>query len=153
MKHETLLLKAFVCFIGLIVLALLVLAFPSLIDGSIGGAFKSVLIGLYITAVPFWIALYQTLKLLSYVDKNKAFSLLSVKALRAIKYCALAISGLYAAGSPFIYSIAQTEDAPGVFAIGLIIMGSSFAIAIFAAVLQKLLYSAIAFKKENDLTV
>lgn len=152
MKHDTLLLKIFICFVGLLVLALLVLAFPSLIDGS-AGYYGPLLIGFYVTAVPFLFALYQTLKLLSYVDKSKAFSSLSVKALKLIKYCALAIGGIYAAGLPYIYYLTQRDDAPGVFALGLIVVGASFAIGIFAAVLQKLLHSAIAIKKENDLTV
>lgn len=152
MKHETLLLKATICFIGLAAITILVVAAPALISGNVD-YYRPLLIGLYLTAVPFLFALHQTLKLLSYIDKNKAFSGLSVKALKLIKYCALVISGLYAIGSPYIYYAAQRDDAPGVMAMGLIITGASFAIAIFAAVLQKLLQSAIAIKKENDLTV
>src|SRR5436305_3962626 len=45
----------------------------------------------YIASIPFFVALYQAIKLLGYVGKNKVFSQEAVKALRAIKYCALAI--------------------------------------------------------------
>jgi hypothetical protein len=41
---------------------------------------------LYAAAIPFYFALYQAFKLLSYIDGNKAFSELSVKALKNIKY-------------------------------------------------------------------
>ena len=51
----------------------------------------------------FYVALYQAFKLLSYIDKNKAFSELSVKALKNIKYCAITISGLYVVGMPFFF--------------------------------------------------
>jgi hypothetical protein len=93
------------------------------------------------------------MKLLNYVDKNKAFSDLSVKALRAIKYCGVIIAGLFAAGSPYVFYVADKDDAPGVFAIALVIIGASVAVAVFAAVLERLLRDAIAIKKENDLTV
>jgi len=105
------------------------------------------------TTVPFYLALYQTMKLLDYVDKSKAFSNRSVKALGVVKYCAVAMGLLYMAAEPISYYMAEAEDAPGLILIGLIIIGASFAVATFAGVLQRLLQSAIAIKSENDLTV
>src|SRR4026207_975589 len=46
----------------------------------------------YAAAIPFFVALYWAFKLLGYIGKNKVFSLGSVKALRTIKYCAIAQS-------------------------------------------------------------
>ncbi len=112
-----------------------------------------VFIYLYVTAIPFYFALYQGFKLLSYIDKNKAFSGLSVRALKNIKYCAVTISIFYAAGMPVFYLMAEIDDAPGIIVIGLIIIFASMVIAVFAAVLQKLLKEAIDIKSENDLTV
>lgn len=111
------------------------------------------LIGLYATALAYFIALYQTIKLLGYIDKNNAFSELSIEALKKIKFCAFAISLLYAIGMPFLIGIAQEDDAPGLAALGLVIGFAAFAIALFAAVLQKLLQEAIAIKSENELTI
>lgn len=105
------------------------------------------------TTIPFFAALYQTLKLLNYIDKNKAFSELSVKALSYIKYCAIIFGALYAVSTPVFYYMAQRVDAPGVMIIGIVMTFAPMAIAGFAAVLQKLLQSAIDIKKENDLTV
>lgn len=107
----------------------------------------------YITVAPFMIALWQTLKLLNYIDRGIAFSDRSVKALKLIKYSALTISGLYALILPVMYQAAQAEDAPGVMLIGLVLTFAPLAIAIFAAVIQKVLRSAIDIKSENDLTV
>jgi hypothetical protein len=111
------------------------------------------LIGLAATTIPFFIALHQTLKLLHYIDANKAFSEASVKALANIKYCAIAFSILYAAVLPVFYFLRGEVDAPGVMGIGVIMTFAPLVIAVFAAVLQKLLQSAIDIKKENDLTV
>jgi len=107
----------------------------------------------YAAAIPFYFALYQAFKLLCYIDKNNAFSELSVGALKRIKYCAIVISSLYVAGLPLFYLIAERDDAPGVIIIGMILIFASLVIAVFAAVLQRLLQDAIDIKSENDLTV
>lgn len=157
MKRETSFLKLVVILIGVPILGLCIYGIPSIADEAAqlypGYLLYPVLIGLYASAVPFFFALYQTLKLLGYIDRDKAFSELSVKALRNIKYCAVTISILYAGIMPLLAILAQEDDAPGVVAIGLVIVFASIVIAVFAAVLQKLLKHAIDIKSENDLTV
>ena len=111
------------------------------------------LIGVYATAIAYFVALFTTIKLLSYIDQNIAFSELSVKALIKIKYCAIIISSVYVVGMPLIYYAAEVDDAPGLILIGMVIIFASFVVAVFAAVLQKLLKNAIDIKSENDLTV
>ena len=49
--------------------------------------------------------------------------------------------------------MAEIDDAPGIIVIGLVIIFASMVIAVFAAVLQRLLQEAIDIKSENDLTV
>jgi hypothetical protein len=97
--------------------------------------------------------LVQAFKLLSYIDKNQAFSELSVKALKNIKICALTVSGLYLVILPFVFLVADLDDAPGLVIIGMVPVFASLVIAVFAAVLQRLLKEAIDIKSENDLTV
>ena len=150
---STLFLKFVVMLLGLAVLAICILGLPPLINSDRTGYYRPILIGLYVPAIPFFFALYQTLKLLSYIDKNKAFSELSVQVLKNIKYCASIIAGLFAAGMPYIYYAAERDDAPGVILIGLVIIFASIVIATFAAVLQKLIQNAVDIKSENDLTV
>ncbi|CAI6276233.1 putative membrane protein YoaS [Bacillus subtilis] len=145
--------------IGIPILALCIFLVPKIANYSaelfpnIAYIKYLVFIYLYVTAIPFYFALYQAFKLLSYIDKNKAFSGLSVRALKNIKYCAVTISIFYAAGMPVFYLMAEIDDAPGIIVIGLIIIFASMVIAVFAAVLQKLLKEAIDIKSENDLTV
>jgi hypothetical protein len=148
---STLFLKAVVILIGAAVLAVCIFGLPAVMPGS--GPYFPILLGLYIPAIPFFIALHQAMKLLSYIDKNKVFSESSVKSLRNIKFCATLISMLFTAGMPYIYYVAEWDDAPGVILIGLVIIFASVVIATFAAVLQKLFQNAVDLKSENDLTV
>lgn len=110
------------------------------------------LIGMYAATIPFFFALYQTLKLLNFIDKEEAFSKSSVKALNNIKYCAIVISILFVFEMPVLYMLTKVDDTPGIL-IGMVIIFASMVIAVFAAVLQKLLENAIDIKSENDLTV
>lgn len=152
-RGSTIFLRAVVILIGLVVLTLCIFALPAGIASDKIGYYRPILLGLYIPAVPFFFALYQTIKLLSYIDKNQAFSELSVGALKNIKYCAFTISGLFIAGMPYIFYAADRDDAPGAAAMGFVIIGASVVIATFAALLQKLIQNAVDIKSENDLTV
>jgi hypothetical protein len=76
------------------------------------------------------------LKLLKQIENNRPFSELSVRALQKIKRFALAISVIYAAGMPFLLSMAEQDDAPGLAALGVIFLLTSLAVAAAAAVLE-----------------
>ena len=108
---------------------------------------------MYASAAPYFYALYQALRLLNYIDKNNAFSEDSVVALKWIKYCAITISCLYVIALPFVFFVADLDDAPGLILIGMVPMFASIVIAVFAAVLQKLLKEAIELKDENEHTI
>lgn len=152
-KGSTIILRAVILLIGLIALGLCTILFPIGISTDQTGWYRPLLIGLYVPAIPFFIALFQGWKLLSYIDKNRPFSEQSINALSKIKYSAVIISALFTGGMPYIFWVADKDDAPGVVAIGLIIIFAAFVIATFAAVLQKLIQNAIAIKQENELTV
>jgi hypothetical protein len=156
---STLFLRVTVLLMGLIVLTLCAFVLPVIYREWAGEypdlAFLQypVLVGLSATTIPFFIALHQTLRLLSYIDRNKAFSRASVIALKKIKYCALIISGLYVFAMPLVYRVADSEDAPGLMVMGMFFAFAPLVIAVFAAVVERLLGDAIAIKSENELTV
>lgn len=158
-RGSTYFLRLTVFLFGIAVLLLCLFALPwiakEVLDNSEGlvTLVYPVLIGMYLAAIPFFIALYQALRLLSLIDKHEAFSPRSVNALRVIKWCAIAISFVYIGVMPFFYLIGEKDDAPGVVLIGLVFIFASLVIAVFTAVLQKLVRSAIEIKSENDLTV
>jgi len=156
--YSTIFLKLAVILLGIPVLALCIFWLPSLLmkTGELKPAYASfryVLIGVFISAIPYLFALYQALKLLSYIDKNKAFSELSIKALMYIKYCANTISIIYVVLMPLVFLLADADDAPGLVGIPLIFIFASIVVAVFAAVLQRLLQDAIDIKSDNDLTI
>lgn len=111
----------------------------------------------YILAVPFFVALHQTLKLLKYIDANKAFSHQSIKALQNIKICAIVFSVMIVLATVAGISLAKImdprEDVTFMVPIGFMFVLVSGVTAVFAAVLQKLLAEAVAMKSENDLIV
>lgn len=159
MKRETLFLKIVLFLMALPVLAVCIFVVPpmSRFVGEILPQWSFLqyvfLIALYGTAIAYFAALYQAMKLLSYIDRNIAFSEKSVTALKNIKYCALVITVLYMLCLPIILYTAQVDDAPGLGGLGMVITFGAIVIAVFAAVLQKLLENAIEIKSENDLTV
>jgi hypothetical protein len=161
-RGSTLFLKIAVILMGLPVFALCLFLLPQIVDEANEAAARGsdlafvvygILMIMYISAIPFYFALYQSFNLLSYIDKNQAFSELSVEALKKIKNCAIIISGLYAVALPFVFIMAEVDDAPGLVIVGMIPIFASIVIAVFAAVLQRLLQEAITIKSENDLTV
>lgn len=154
-KGSTLLLQAVVVLLGALVLGVLVLVLPGVIMAELSGDFDyaPLLFAQYITAIPFFYALFQTIKLLGLIEMKKAFSDASVQALKHIKWSGLIISGMYAAGMPYIFYLAEIDDAPGLAALGFVIIGASFVVATAAAVFQNLLQSAVELQSENDLTV
>lgn len=152
-QGSTMFLRGVVVLMGVVVLAMCAYILPEAMNNERVSELRPIIFGMCAAAIPFFIALYQALRLLQYIDTNKAFSVLSVNALKNIKYCAIAISALYAAGMPYIIRVAEQDDAPGAVAIGLVIIFASIVIATFAALLQKLVKSALDIKSENDLTV
>ena len=156
-RGSTIFLKIAVFLIGSPVLALGIFGLYWLPNNPVNPDYAHILypivIGMYVSVIPFFVALYHAFKLLSYIDKNQPFSELSVKSLKNIKFCAMTISGLYVVILPFVFLIAELDDAPGLIIVGMIPVFASMVIAVFAAVLQKLLKEAIDIKSENDLIV
>ena len=106
----------------------------------------------YVGSLPFFFGLYQAFKLLGYVAQGQAFSPGAIKALRYIKYCALAVIGFIAGGEVYII-LGVSDDHAGGVAMGL---GMSFACLVAvtaAAVLERVLQSAVDLQSEHDLTV
>lgn len=152
-------LRAVVAVLAAIVAVICYFVLPGIAGGwadeypSIGYLAWPVVLGLSATAVAFYAALFQTLKLLTYIDRKQVFSAQAVKALQNIKRCALIISGLYAGSLLIVYQVAQIEDAPGLILFTSVIVVIAAGVGVFAGVLQNLLQSAIKIKSENDLTV
>jgi hypothetical protein len=150
---STIYLRGTITIIAVIVLALCIFVLPGGLVGDGLISYRPIVVGMYVSAIPFFVALYQAMKLLDYIDHNKAFSNKSVRAIKNVKYCAIIISALFGISLPYVYLVADADDAPGVLAIALVIFFASTVITTVAAVLQKLFQNAVDIKHENDLTV
>ncbi len=107
----------------------------------------------YAGSIAFFAALWQAFKVLGYVRQSKTFSPATVKALRTIKYCAIAILGFVALEEVWIMLTHGNDDAAGGVMMGAFIAFGSIVIATAAAMFERLLQSAVDLKSENDLTV
>jgi hypothetical protein len=107
----------------------------------------------YIGSIPFFVALYQAFKVLGYAGQNKIFSQAAVKALRTIKYCALATIGFVVVEEIFIMLNHGSDDAAGGVFMGVLITFGSIVIATAAAMFARILQNAVDIKSENDFTV
>ena len=159
MKKETILLKIALIFIGLPVLALaiyLIVMFASIgdeLNHTYAYIIYSLLVIFYLMLVPFFYAIYQAIKLLTLIDKDQSFSIESINALKWIKYSAMAILLLGSIAMPFVYLVAELDDAPGLILFAMIIPFGALIITLLAAILQKVLKNAFEIKTENELTV
>ena len=158
-KRETLFLKMAVVFIGIPILALCVLILTWIIKDAATSSTRmaTVLYGILavmvVSAIPFFMALFQAFKLLNFIDLNNAFSELSVIALKNINHYKAAISGLYVLSMPLFFIVGEIDDAPGVILVGMVFVFAPLVVSVFAAVLQKLLQNAIEIKHDYDLTI
>lgn len=154
---STLFLKLAITFVGLGTIAICALLLPDALMSELrpGSDFDygPLILIFYVTEIPFLLALYTVLRLLQNIDHRHAFSSSSVDALRTIHYCAFIIAIIYTLMMPYIFYLANRDDAPGVAALGFIVIGVSLVISSAAELLQRLVRQAIDIKQENDLTV
>ena len=106
----------------------------------------------YIASIPFFVALYQAFKALGYVRQNQTFSQATVRALRTIKYCAIAIIGFVVLSVVFMIYGDKDDRPAGVF-MRILIAFPSIVTATAAAMFERILQNAVDIKSENDLTV
>src|SRR6266481_8152049 len=78
----------------------------------------------YVASIPFFAALYKAFKVLGYARQNKVFSQAAVKALRTIKFCAMAIIGFVVVSVIFLLRCDPEDRLPGVVMRVLITFGS-----------------------------
>ncbi|KNZ41602.1 DUF2975 domain-containing protein [Acetobacterium bakii] len=150
-------LKVAIVIIGVTILLLCVFGLPWLaeysteINPEYGYLKYPILIWIYITTIPFFVALFEGFKLLKYIESENAFSELGVESLNHIKQCGIGIIILYGIGLVILGF--QNVLHPTMLIIAATIIFAALSISLFAAVLQELLKTALEIKSENDLTV
>ncbi|MDZ4782256.1 MAG: DUF2975 domain-containing protein [Planctomycetia bacterium] len=113
------------------------------------------LVLVYAGSIPFFVALYQAIRALGYIGRDQVFSQEVVKALRIIKYCALAIIGFVVVEEIWILlASGEDNDNPGApIFLGLLIVLPSIVVAVAAAMFERISQNGVDLKSENELTV
>lgn len=156
-KWLIVLLKACVIIISIIVLALSIFWLPYMarttveLFPEVAYLKYPILFGIYITCIPFYIGIFHTLKLLSFIDKEYTFTEDACKSLGVITFSAVCVVIIYIIG--IFYLGVENALPPGIALLGIIIIFASFIIGVFATVLKVLLMKVIEIKNENDLTI
>ena len=152
-RSSTLFLRLILLVLSIGVLVLCGFLLYQIIQSDSLGYYRPILMGLVISTIPLFYIFYQAYTLLNNIDSNLSLTDSSVNSLRIIKFCSFLISLMYLIGSPFIFIVAQRDDAPGVVLINLLLIIGPFSVGVFAYILQKLLINAIGYKSENELTI
>ncbi len=145
-KISTMFLRGVIVLIGIGALALM-LWFPHIEGRNANATTFEVyfndpfLVYAYTASIAFFMALYQAFRVLGYVGEDRAASPAAVRALRTIRFCALAIIGFVAVGEVFIMFNDSDDRAGGVF-LGLVLTLGSIVVATAAAMLERRLRSA-----------
>jgi hypothetical protein len=108
----------------------------------------------YVASIPFFVALYQAFKVLGYAGRNRVFSPEAVKALRIMKYCAIAMVGFIVVSFAFMaFADPADDDGPQGVMLRILVAFPTIVVAAAAAMFERLLQNAVEMKSENDLTV
>lgn len=158
-KGSTLFLQAVIVLIGIVALTLMLWE-PHIEGRNVNATlfeiyFKDPFLAYaYTASIAFFLALYKAFRLLGYIRHNQIFSLRSVKALRTIKYCGLALVVFILGAEAYLFFVMRgKDDIAGGMAVGHFLLFISAVIATAAAIFEKTLQSAVDIKSEHDLTV
>lgn len=164
-KSSTVFLQVVIVLIGIGVLALLL--WEPHLEGRNAQAtlfeiyFKDPFLAyVYVSAIPFFVGLYQAYKVLGYAGRNKIFSQAAVNALRTIQYCAFITAAAIVVADVFLMiharlypELGATDGPEGAVMLGIIATFASIIVGTAAAVFTRILQNAVDIKSENDLTV
>ncbi|MBT2744255.1 DUF2975 domain-containing protein [Bacillus sp. ISL-77] len=102
--------------------------------------------------ITFSVVLYQAFKLLTYIERNNAFSELSLKSLKVIKKCAFTVIFFIVLGivSLKVLSKVTGDDPAGPISLGLMSILATSIIAAIVDVLQKPIKNILELKPKND---
>ena len=156
-RGSTTFLKVIIFLIGIAVLALCIFWLPEIAirDAKVHPGDYSLyplLVCAYGFCITFSVALYQVFKLLTYIEKNNAFSELSLKSLKVIKKCAFTVIFFIVLGIVSLRVLAKVtgDDAAGPISLSLMGILATSIIAAIVDVLQKPLKNVPDIKSKND---
>lgn len=145
---------AFAAFIGVLLCSLIVPALGKeavLMNPQLEYMFWPCLVFIWITAIPFYIALYKSWLICEEISKDNSFCIENAKRLSLISKLALLECILYLIAMVILFILNLLH--PSIILSVLFIIFVGIFIAIASAALSHLTENACQLKKENDLTI
>lgn len=156
-RGSTTFLKVIIFLIGIAVLAVCIFLLPEAarrdaIERPGDYSLYPLLVCAYGICITFSLALYQVFKLLTYIEKNNAFSELSLQSLKVIKKCAFTVIFFILLAILYLRVNAQFtgDDAAGPISLSLMGILATSIIAAIVDALQKPLKNVPDIKSKND---
>ncbi len=103
----------------------------------------------YTASVSFFVALYHAFKVLGFAGTNRLFSYAAVKAVRTIRFCAIAMIAFVVVGEVII--LPNADELPPPLFMGLLIFFGSTVIAAAMSMFEKSLLNEIGIPSESHL--
>jgi hypothetical protein len=156
-RGSTTFLKVIIFLFGIAVLAVCIILLPEAarrdaIERPGDYSLYPLLVCAYGICITFSVALYQVFKLLTFIEKNNAFSELSLQSLKVIKKCAFTVIFFILLAIVYLRVQAQFtgEDAAGPISLGLMGVLATSIIAAIVDALQKPLKNVPDIKSKNE---
>ncbi|SFA86124.1 MULTISPECIES: DUF2975 domain-containing protein [unclassified Bacillus (in: firmicutes)] len=154
---STTFLKVIIFLIGIAVLAVCIFLLPEAarrdaIERPGDYSLYPLLVCAYGICITFSVALYQVFKLLTYIEKNNAFSELSLQSLKVIKKCAFTVIFFILLAIVYLRVHAQFtgDDAAGPISLGLMGVLATSVVVAFVTVLQKPIMNFLDSQPKNN---
>ena len=145
-------LKNVLLIFGIVLIGILVFPFPLIIvklfnsDLVIRTYLLIGIFSIYLIAVPFIYSLFLSFKILTEIEKTNFFSLTVIDHLKNIKWSSLIISLIFLIDLPFVYLIADFDDAPGLIFFNAFFVGMALVSFFFAELLKNIVSNQIENK-------
>lgn len=97
----------------------------------------------YTASIAFFVALYQSFKLLGYIGRNELLSERSVKAVRNIKYCAMTLVAFIVAAEAYLFIVRPGDDIAGGVFMGLLLIVVFGVSAVLATMFERKMKNAL----------
>ena len=126
--------------------ALVLLILPTLALGSYGlyyllnnpanpdyaSSLYPIIAGMYVSLIPLYHGVYRIWRILSHVRKETIESTAAARDIKAVRLSAVLFGAVFLLISPFVFMVAQLDDAPGLVLFGMIpVFLASIILAIF----------------------
>ena len=142
-RHATRLLQTLIVLTGIVVLVLML--WEPHLEGRNAHAttfeiyFKDPFLAYaYAASIAFFVALYQAFRLVTSIGRGEVYSQNSVRALRTIRYCAIALAAMVASAVAYLMiAVRGEDDIAGGVAMGVVMILVSIAGATTAGLLER----------------